>query len=140
MHQFAWKRVVLVVALFALGVAEAIYDWHQHPPTHGLTGGATYTRNAPGDLSDVLWLYAIEASVAVTALQPWRRRPRRRWIGLAAAGFGVWTALRWLAGLHSPTVMFGHDVIVLVIALTLAASVLLYGPLPSAVEGPAQVT
>jgi len=51
----------------------------------------------------------------------------------------MWGALRWLIGLHSPTVMFGHDVVVLVVALTLAAFVLVYSPLSSAVESRTQV-
>jgi hypothetical protein len=139
MHQFAWKRVALIVGVCVLGVVSSIYDWHRYPPVRGLTGTATYMRNAPGDLRTVLWLYAIEASVAVAALQPWRHRPRRHWIGLGAATFGMWGALRWLIGLHSPTVMFGHDVVVLVVALTLAALVVVYGPLSSAVESRTQV-
>ena len=140
MHQFAWKRIALVVALFALGAIEALYDWHQHPPIPGLTSTATYMRNAGGDLSNVLWLYVIEAAVAVAALQPWRRRPRRRWIGLGAASFGMWAAVRWLVGLHAPTVMLAHDVLMLVVALLLASSVLIFGPASPAVERRAQVT
>lgn len=140
MRQFAWKRVVLVVALFALGVAEALYNWHQHPPVTGSTGTATYMRNIPGDLSSVLWLYAIEASVAVAALQPWRHRPRRRWIGLAAASFGAWGILRWFVGLHSPPVMFWHDVVMLVVALLLGIAVLVVGSESAPVESRVQVT
>jgi hypothetical protein len=128
------------VALFTLGAIEALYDWHQHPPIQGLTGTATYMRNAPRDLSNVLWLYVIEASVAVAALQPWRHRPRRRWVGLGAASFGMWGAVRWLVGLHAPTVMLAHDVLMLVVPLLLASSVLILGPESPAVGRRAQVT
>ena len=139
-RQVAWKRIALVVALFALGVAGALYNWHQHPPVRGLVGTVTYMHNIPGDLSNVLWLYAIEASVAIAALQPWRHRPRRRWIGLGAAGFGAWGILRWLVGLHSPPVMFWHDVVMLVVALLLGIAVLVVGSESAPVENRVQVT
>jgi hypothetical protein len=84
-------------------------------------------RNGPGDLSLVLRLYAVEFALATTALQPWRRRPRRRWVGATAVAFGMWGVVRWLM-LHSPTVMFGHDVLMLLIALVLGASVLVFNP------------
>jgi hypothetical protein len=95
-------------------------------------------RNGPGDLSLVLRLYAVEFLVAMAALQPWRPRPRRRWLGLAALAFAMFGVLRWLVGLHSPTVMFGHDALVLVIALVLGASVLVFNPgtLDSPVRAP----
>jgi hypothetical protein len=107
----AWRRLVVVGGLFLLGVVVALYDWRRRPPTPGLTGPATYMRNVPGDLATVLRLYLVEALVALAALQPWRSRPRRRWIGLAALGFAAWGALRWLVGLHSLAVMFAHDVL-----------------------------
>jgi hypothetical protein len=140
MRQFAWKRIVLVVALFALGVAATLYDWHQHPPARGLAGTATHMRNIPGDLSNVLWLYAIEASIAIAALQPWRHHPRRSWIGVGATSFGAWGILRWLVGLHSPPVMFWHDVLMLVVALLLGSSLLVVGSESAPIENRVQVT
>jgi len=127
-RSWAWQRLVVVGALFALAVAEALLDWRRHPPTVRPDGGLLNMRNGPGDLGFVLRLYAIEFAIATAALQPWRQRPRRRWMGLAALWFAMFGALRWLVGLHSPTVMFGHDVLMLVIALVLGASVLVFDP------------
>jgi hypothetical protein len=135
---WAWQRLIVVAALFALAVAEALLDWRRHPPNTRPDGGLFNMRNGPGDLSLVLRLYAVEFLVAMAALQPWRPRPRRRWLGLAALAFAMFGVLRWLVGLHSPTVMFGHDALVLVIALVLGASVLVFNPgtLDSPVRAP----
>lgn len=140
MQRAAWTRLTVVAGLFLLGIAVALFDWRRHPPVAGLTGTATYMRNVPGDLTMVLRLYLIEAFVAIAALQPWREKPRRRWIGIAALGFAMWGALRWLIGLHSPTVMFGHDVLVLVIALGLACSILVFAPPSSPGDDRAPIT
>jgi hypothetical protein len=99
-----------------------------------------YMRNVPGDLASVLGLYAIEFLVAAAALQPWLRRPHRSILGLTGLLFGSWAVLRWLAGLHSPTVMFPHDVLMLILALVFGGSTLVYSPTESPVERSAQVT
>jgi hypothetical protein len=139
-RRWAWSRLVTVVGLFALGVAASFVDWRRHPPTPGLTGSGTYMRNVPADLSTVLWLYAIEFLVAAAAFQPWLPRPHRSILGLAALLFGLWGTLRWLAGLHSPPVMFPHDLLMLVVALVLGGSTLLYSSGNTAVVAPSRVT
>ena len=137
---WVWRRLIVVGALFVLATAEALFDWRRHPPTVGPDGGLLNMRNGPGDLSFVLWLYAVELALAVAALQPWRPTPRRRWIGIAALAFAMWGGLRWLVGLHSPTVMFGHDILMLLLALVLGASMLLYHPADSESTVSAPVT
>lgn len=139
-HRWAWSRLAIVVVLFALGVAASLLDWRRHPPTLGLTGSRTYMRNVPGDLSGVLWLYAVEFLVAAAAYQPWLGRPHRSILGLVALVFGASAALRWFAGLHSPPVMFSHDVLLLVIALVLGGSTLVYPPSDSPLVAPPRVT
>jgi hypothetical protein len=87
-------------------------------------------RNGPGDLATVLGLYAVEFAIAALVLQPWRLHPHRGPIALGALAFAGWAILRWLIGLHSPTVMFGHDVLMLVVALALSVSVVAFRPPP----------
>src|SRR5215831_807207 len=35
---FAWRRLLLLSTLFALGIADPFRDWHRHPPVTGLNG------------------------------------------------------------------------------------------------------
>jgi len=45
---------------------------------------------------------------------------------------GAWGVLRWLTGLHSPTVMYAYDVLMLVVAFTLGLACLIFSLPPSA--------
>jgi hypothetical protein len=123
---WAWKRLALVGVVFALGLAEALYDWHVHPPVAGLSGASTYGRNVPGDLGSVLRLYLIEGLIAVAALQPWRVKPDRAWMGAAAGLFAAWGALQWLVDQHAPAIMLRHDLLVLVVAVVLGGTTLVF--------------
>jgi hypothetical protein len=113
---WARRRLLVVGALFALAIAGSLVDWYRHPPVLGDDGQLLNMKNGPGDLSFVLWCYVVESAIVVAALQPWRTWPRRRWITLTAIAFGLLNGLRMMIGLHSPTVMFGHDVLVLILA------------------------
>jgi hypothetical protein len=125
-QHWAWSRLTFIAVLFALGAGASFLNWQRHPPTPRLAGGSINMRNVPGDLTTVLWFYAAEFIIASAALQPWLRRPHRRIMGTAGILFAAWGVLRWMAGLHSPPVMFAHDVLMLIVALVLCASTLAY--------------
>jgi hypothetical protein len=113
-------------ALFACGVGASLLDWNRHPPAIGPDGHLLNRRNGPGDLTGVVVLYAIEFALVALALQPWNQRPRSSVLAVAALVFAAWGILRWLIGLHSPTVMFSHDVLILVVALALGLSAIVF--------------
>lgn len=126
MSRWYWKRLQPIELLFALGIVSALVDWQLHAPTPAIWGESTAMRNVPGDLQSVLQLYLIEFLLACVALQPGRASPRRTPMVLAALGFLGWGVLRLLVGLHSPTVMLGHDLLMFAVALALARYALRY--------------
>lgn len=128
MRRWAWSRLIVVGVLFALGVAAALVVWRRHAPTAPFEGRSINMRNIPGDLADVLWLYAIEFIVAAAAFQPWLRRPHRSILGSVGVLFGMWGVALWLVGLHSPPVMIAHDILMLVVAYVLCGATLVYSP------------
>ena len=124
MRRWYWVRLAPSLAVLLAAFAAALWSWRANPPVRDLTGSARYMRNTPGDLGAVLVLFAAELSLVIMAMQPWRKFPRRLWIGLSGIVLGAWGVIRFLIGLHSAPVMLPHDLAMPVLCIVLCFSAL----------------
>ena len=124
----AWTRVAPFTVLFLLAFAAILWNWTAEPPLSGDLVATSRGRNMAGDLAPVLSTLFLQFVVALVALQPFRREPRLRWVGLVGMLYTAWSVLGLLAGMHAPPIAAIQNAFTFIIGvlLTLTALALLF--------------